>query len=151
MEFEGKVSDLLRNKSDLLLTATPQECVYDALRRMGQGNVGALVVLGEEGQLQGVVTERDYARKVALEGRTSRETRVAEIMDSTCQVVGPEESISTCMERMTTSRVRYLPVVDEGGKLIGIVSIGDVVYWVLRSQGEAIQHLQGVISGGYPG
>lgn len=151
MEIGGKVSDLLRNKRGELLVAAPHESVYDALHRMGEANVGSLVVLDGEGGLLGVITERDYARKVVLEGRTSRETKVSEIIPDTCEVVGPDDAISGCMERMTVARVRYLPVVESDGKVVGIVSIGDVVYWVLRAQGDAIHQLQGVISGGYPG
>jgi len=104
----------------------------------------------EGGEVLGVISERDYSRKIVLQDRTSRDTRVHEVLSKPAIVVQPESSIAECMELMTTKRVRHLPVVEEG-RLIGIISIGDLVSWIIRSQREAIQQLEGYISGQYPG
>ena len=149
MEFVGNAHHILQAKGTEVWTVGPDEVVFSALRVMGEKNIGALVVV-EKGAVLGVVSERDYSRKVVLEGRTSRETRVRDVLSEPAIVVGPEATIEHCMELMTDRRVRHLPVVDDG-KLTGIISIGDLVGWIIRSQREAIQHLQGYISGQYPG
>lgn len=149
MEIHGIVGDILKTKGTDVWTATPEQTVYEAVRLMGEKNIGALVVV-ENGTVVGVLSERDYSRKVVLQNRTSRDTLVGEIISRPAIVVGREETIEKCMELMTTSRIRHLPVVDEGS-LAGMVSIGDLVNWVMHSQRHTIQQLHGYISGEYPG
>ncbi|RYD45636.1 MAG: CBS domain-containing protein, partial [Verrucomicrobiaceae bacterium] len=145
MEISGTVYDILHNKSGDICTTTPADSVYDAIRQMGERNIGALVVL-ENGQIVGVLSERDYSRKVVLQGRTSRDTRVGEIISSPAITVQSKDGVEKCMQLMTQHRIRHLPVVDDG-RLVGLVSIGDLVSWVMQSQRQTIQQLQGYISG----
>lgn len=149
MEISGTVYDILHNKSGDICTTTPNDSVYDAIRQMGERNIGALVVL-ENGQIVGVLSERDYSRKVVLQGRTSRDTRVGEIISSPAITVQSRDGVERCMQLMTENRIRHLPVVDDG-RLVGLISIGDLVSWVMQSQRHTIQQLQGYISGDYPG
>ena len=149
MEIHGTVYDILHNKSGKIWTTTPRDRVYDALHLMGEKNIGALVAI-EDGQVIGVLSERDYSRKVVLQGRTSRDTLVGEIVSRPAITVQSKDSIETCMQLMTGNRIRHLPVVDDGA-LVGLVSIGDLVSWVMQSQRHTIQQLQGYISGDYPG
>lgn len=149
METNGTVYDILHNKSGEVCATSPDDSVYDAIRLMGEKNIGALVVL-DKGELIGILSERDYSRKVVLQGRTSRDTRVGEIISRPAITVRSKDGIGKCMELMTTHRIRHLPVVDEEG-LTGIISIGDLVSWVMQSQSHTIQQLQGYISGDYPG
>ena len=114
---------------------------------MADKNIGAVLVMQNE-QLLGIISERDYTRKVMLRGKRSRETRVDEIMSSDLTVVPPHEPIAKCLEFMTQRRVRHLPVVEEG-QVRGIVSIGDLVKWVISAQSATIDHLERYISGGY--
>ena len=115
---------------------------------MADKRIGALVVMDGE-SLVGVFSERDYARKVILAGRSSREMKVHEIMSSKVHTVAPETTVDECMQFMTDKRCRHLPVV-EGGKLVGVVSIGDLVNWILRAQERTIHDLEDYISGDYP-
>lgn len=151
MEIHGTVYDILHNKAGEVLTTTPDESVYEAIRRMGERNIGALVAV-ESGEVIGVLSERDYSRKVVLQGRTSRDTRVGDILTRPAITVVSKDSIAKCMELMTGNRIRHLPVVDDG-KLVGLISIGDLVSWVMNSQRHTIAQLQGYISGAgeYPG
>ncbi len=139
------VSEILRAKGHEVLTTTPSTLVYDALKLMADKNVGALVVL-EAGKVVGVFSERDYARKVILKGKSSRQLPVREIMSSEVVSVKPDHSIEECMEMMTHKRTRHLPVL-EGGRLVGLVSIGDVVKAVITEQGSTIKHLEDYITG----
>lgn len=148
MEISGNIRQILSSKGSEVTTITPQAMVFDALTVMGEKNIGALVVT-EGDQVVGVFSERDYSRKVILQGKTSRTTTVAEILSQPVITIGPDESIEECMERMTVHRIRHLPVV-ENGKLLGVVSIGDVVNWIMHAQRHAIQQLTGYISGQYP-
>jgi CBS domain-containing protein len=116
---------------------------------MSEKHVGALVVLSA-GQLIGIITERDYARKVILQGRQSRETRVREIMTTPVLYVTPEQTINECMHLMTSRQIRHLPVLD-ADRVTGIVSIGDLVSWIITAQDETIRHLHNYINGSYPG
>jgi CBS domain-containing protein len=149
MEINGTVYDILHNKSGEIWTTKPEDSVYDAIRLMGEKNIGALVAL-ENGEVIGVLSERDYSRKVVLQGRTSRDTRVGEIISRPAITVCSRDGIETCMELMTRHRIRHLPVVDDG-HLVGLISIGDLVSWVMLSQQHTILQLQGYISGEYPG
>lgn len=149
MEIFGTVRDILHSKGSQVWTTTPEVLVFDAVRLMGEKNVGALVVV-EGGQAVGVVSERDYTRKVVLRGRTSRDTTVDEILSRPAVTVGPGDSIEECLRIMTEHRVRHLPVVD-GGRLVGLVSMGDLVNWVIHVQRETIQQLHSYITGSYPG
>jgi len=117
---------------------------------MGEKNIGALVVMDVAGQVAGVLSERDYSRKVVLQGRTSRDTRVGDILTRPVVTVQRKDSIADCMKLMTEKRIRHLPVVVED-RLVGLISMGDIVNWVMESQKSTIEHLQGYISGDYPG
>ncbi len=150
MEITGTIRQILAAKHSHSVIAThPGALVFDALTLMGAHNIGALVVT-ENDAVVGMFSERDYSRKVILQGRTSRDTRVGEILSQPAITIAPDETIEECMERMTVHRIRHLPVV-EGEKLIGVVSIGDVVNWIMHAQRHAIQQLSGYISGQYPG
>jgi CBS domain-containing protein len=150
MEIHGTVRDILQNKGGEVYSTTPQSTVYDAIRLMGEKNIGALVVT-ENGVVVGVLSERDYSRKVVLRGRTSRDTLVEEILSRPAITVRRKDSIEKCMQLMTSHRIRHLPVVSEDGRAIGLVSMGDLVNLVMQSQRHTIQQLQGYISGEYPG
>jgi CBS domain-containing protein len=123
---------------------SPDASVYEALEMMADRNVGALIVL-DEGRLAGIISERDYARKVILLNRVSRDTRVAEIMTDTVLTVTPDHTMDHCMEMMTDRRIRHLPVVD-GNDVVGVVSIGDVVRAVIEEQQFMIQQLESYIT-----
>jgi signal-transduction protein with cAMP-binding, CBS, and nucleotidyltransferase domain len=149
LRFNEPVLSLLRKKSSTIWTIGPDASVYDAVALMADKRVGALPVV-YAGRLAGIISERDYARKIILHGRNSRETKVREIMVDPVLFVTPQKSVEDCMRLMTERRVRHLPVV-EGETVTGIISIGDVVNWIMTSQEETIQHLQSYIAGGYPG
>ncbi len=147
MEIQGTVYDILRDKTGSVWTADPAESVYEAIRRMGEKGIGALVVV-QNGEVIGVLSERDYSRKIVLQGRTSRDTKVGEIVESPAISVSNRDGIAKCMELMTSKRIRHLPVIDDG-ELAGLISMGDLMKWVMRSQEYTIQQLQGYIAGGY--
>jgi CBS domain-containing protein len=148
MEISGTISQILASKGAEVTTTTPEAVVFDALTVMGEKNIGALVVI-EGDQVVGVFSERDYSRKVILQGKTSRSTCVREVLSQPVITITPADSIEECMQRMTVNRIRHLPVLD-GGKLVGVVSIGDVVNWIMHAQRHAIKQLTGYISGQYP-
>ena len=149
MEIHGTVRDILQQKGGDVWTTFPKSTVYEAVGLMGEKNIGALVVV-DGVEVVGVLSERDYSRKVVLQGRTSRDTLVGDILSRPAVTVTCGDSIETCMQLMTSRRIRHLPVVD-GGRLLGLVSMGDLVNWVMQSQRHTIQQLQGYISGEYPG
>src|SRR6478736_2311764 len=149
MEINGTVYDILHNKGGQICITTPNDTVYEAIHQMGEKNIGALVVM-ENDQVIGVLSERDYSRKVVLQGRTSRDTKVGEIIVRPAVTVRSKDGIETCMELMTRHRIRHLPVVDDG-QLMGVVSMGDLVNWVMLSQESTVHQLQGYIAGDYPG
>jgi len=139
------VQHVLEMKGSAVHTVSPQTSVFDALRVMAQHDVGALVVI-EGGRLVGILSERDYARKVVLLGRVSRETPVREIMTPEVVRVSPQDGVEACMALMTQRRIRHLPVL-EGDRLAGIVSIGDVVKSIIGEQQFTIEQLQRYIQG----
>lgn len=145
MQINDTVSALLRGKSPSLHSIVPTASVFDAIKMMDEHNIGALPVL-QGGRLAGMFSERDYTRKVMLRGRTSRETQVGEIMSRDPVTVSPADTVSHCMELMTESRVRHLPVV-ENGRLLGILSIGDLVKWIISAQTATIEHLTRYVFG----
>lgn len=138
------VRQLLSHKGRQVETVRPQTTVLAALERMAAANVGALVVTGADGRLEGIVSERDYARKVVLRGRSSHDTAVEEIMSSPVVTVPPAADVKEVMQIMTDRRLRHLPVVEDG-EMIGIVSIGDVVKAVISEQEFLIDQLQSYI------
>lgn len=140
-----QVKHLLEDKGADVYTITPEAPVLDAIRLMAERRVGALLVL-RDGALAGIVTERDYARKVILKGHSSRETPVSDIMTPAPTSVSPATTVEECMRLCTELRVRHLPVLDNG-KLVGIVSIGDLVKAVIDDQAAEIDHLQRYIAG----
>jgi CBS domain-containing protein len=148
MHLGDTVRAVLDQKDGWICWVTPETSVYEALERMADHDIGAVMVLSE-GDLCGVFSERDYARKVILLGKTSKETTVGEIMSSPALTVDSETDIDTCMNVMTKYRIRHLPVVD-GDVIEGMISIGDVVNWTIQRQGEEIQHLNHYITGVYP-
>ena len=149
METQGTVHDILNHKHHQVWTTTPEATVYEAIGVMGEQNIGALVVM-ENGKVAGVFSERDYSRKVVLRGRTSRDTKVAEVLSRPAITVEPNSGVELCMELMTKHRIRHLPVMADG-ELVGLVSMGYIVNWMLQTQRHLIHQLQGYINGGYPG
>jgi CBS domain-containing protein len=141
------VREILGQKGNTVWRVTPETLVYDALRLMAEKEVGALLVQEEGGGLAGILSERDYARKVILKGRSSLKTPVREIMTHTVVCVRPEQSVDECMALMTTKRVRHLPVL-VGREVVGIVSIGDLVKASLDEKDFLIQQLESYITGG---
>ena len=148
MDASSPISALIQHKGSTVWSVPPDISVLDAIREMSDHNVGALPVV-EGGQLIGMVSERDYTRKVILRGKASRNTPVREIMSSPPITVTPAHTVEQGMRIMTESRTRHLPIVD-GARLAGIVSIGDLVNWTLAAQAEQIRQLKDYISGGYP-
>ena len=140
------VSDILDAKGHDVLRIDGAATVLDAVKAMVEGNVGALIVT-EGGEISGIVTERDYLRRVTLEGRDERTTPVREIMSAPFVYVGPDTTIDDCMAIMTERRFRHLPVLTDGRELVGIVSIGDVVKYQSQEQGVQIKFLTEYISG----
>jgi CBS domain-containing protein len=149
MQVSGRVSTILaKKKASTVWSIAPNAMVFDAIQLMDDKNVGALPVL-HNGTLVGIVSERDYTRKVILKGRSSKETPVSDIMTGQLLTVNPSQSITECMRIMTEKRVRHLPVL-EGTKLVGILSIGDVVNWLISAQTATIDNLERYVTGDYP-
>ena len=138
------VRQLLEGKSADVFSISPDAAVIDAIRMMAERRVGALLVM-EGARLAGIISERDYARKVVLQGRSSKDTPVRDIMTSQVVTVTPSDSTDRCMELVTNSRIRHLPVV-EGGQVVGVVSIGDLVKAVIEEQRQELDHLQRYIA-----
>jgi CBS domain-containing protein len=148
VKLNDAVELILRRKGSQVHSVAPDMTVYDALKKMADENVGALVVM-EGAVLVGLMSERDYARKVVLKDRSSREMKVHEIMSSPVVTVNPETTVDECMCRMTDMRCRHLPVVD-GQRVVGVVSIGDLVNWIITAQDVTIHQLEDYITGKYP-
>ena len=148
MNPQGNISDILQLKGTSVYSVPPDTTVFDAIQMMADRNVGALLVT-DQGNLVGIMTERDYTRKVILKGKMSKQTAVKEILSGTVVHISPENSVEDGLRLMTEHRVRHLPVLD-GDRILGIVSIGDLVNWVISAQSCTIQQLQTYITG-YPG
>jgi len=144
----GTINEILLHKGGAIWTIAPEATVFEAIQMMSDKNVGALLVTDHD-KLVGILSERDYTRKVALKGKSSRELKVREIIPKEIVKVTPLHSIEDCMRLMTEHRVRHLPVLD-GDKIAGVVSIGDLVNWIISAQTTTIQQLEAYISG-YPG
>jgi len=146
MQVLDRVSEVLKQKGQQIWSISPESTVYEALRIMADKNVGSLLVL-DRGNLAGLVSERDYARKIILKGRFSKDTRVDEIMISAPITIAPDCSVDDAMRIMTENRVRHLPVINLNGSISGIVSIGDLVNWIISAHQETIEKLESYIAG----
>jgi len=140
----GTVNCILKLKSNNILSVTPETTVYKALETMVEKNVSALLVLENE-KLVGIFTEKDYARKVILKGKASKQTRIGDIMTRDLVTVSPNTTVDECMQLMTNKFIRHLPVVDDN--LIGIISIGDLVKYIIDDQKFIIQNMEQYITG----
>lgn len=142
--------EILKNKNKEIYSVTPDNTVFDALKLMGEREIGALMVLDEKGKVHGIISERDYARKVILKGKTSRDTKVAEIMTPLDKMwtVKPDTTVEDCMVLITAKRIRHVPVFDND-KFIGLISIGDVVKSIISEKDMLIEHLSNYIAGKY--
>jgi len=149
METHGTIGAVLKNKSPNLWSISPDATVFDAIQMMSDKNVGALLVMSG-GKLQGIISERDYTRKVALKGKSSKETPVRDILSTPIISATSCHTIEEGMRLMTVNRVRHLPVL-EGEAVLGIVSIGDLVNWIINAQSHTINQLESYITGQYPG
>lgn len=138
------VRQLLEQKAHRLIAIAPEAAVIDAIRLMAEHGIGAVLAM-EGGRLVGILSERDYARKVILQGRSSSNTTVREVMTSPVITVTPDDTSEACMQRVTHERIRHLPVVEDG-RVIGVISIGDLVKAVIEDQQEEIEHLQRYIA-----
>jgi len=141
------VAQLLKQKESTLWSIAPEQTVYSALQLMAEKDVGALLVI-QQGKLVGIFSERDYARKLILMGKFSKETAVSELMTQDVLYVGPEHNLENCMVLMSNKRIRHLPVIDRG-EILGIVTIGDAVKQIIRDREHTIHQLENYISGGY--
>lgn len=146
MKTTYPISSLLHHKGGAVWSIAPEATVYEAIKLMADKNIGSLLVMSGA-KLVGIFTERDYTRKIALQGKTSRETKVREIMPNNVISVTPDDSVEDCMRLMTENRVRHLPVVSND-KVIGVISIGDLVNWIISTQNAAIEQMEQYIAGG---
>ncbi|MDB6024444.1 MAG: hrp [Verrucomicrobiales bacterium] len=145
MKMIGTIETILHHKGASVWTVSPQTTVFEAIQMLAQKNIGAVPVV-ENGKLVGIFSERDYTRKIALAGKSSRETRVREILSSHVVSATPQNTVEECLRLMTENRIRHLPILEEG-KLIGIISIGDLVNWIISAQTAALDQMEAYISG----
>lgn len=146
MKTSVPISTLLHHKGSTVWHISPEATVFDAIKLMADKNIGALPVMSQ-GRLAGVFTERDYTRKIALAGKTSKQTLVKEIISKDVVTVDPQESVEECMRLMTEHRIRHLPVL-QNGEMVGIVSIGDLVNYIISAQDAVIAQMESYIGGG---
>lgn len=147
MTTDGTIREILAHKGGATWTISPDTTVFEAIQLMADKNIGALLVTKND-KLAGIISERDYTRKVALRGRNSKGTRVQEILSGSVVSVTPEYTVDQCLRLMTEHRVRHLPVL-EGQRIVGVISIGDLVNWVISAQNSTIHQLETYITG-YP-
>ena len=146
MKISVPISSLLHHKGPTVWQVAPNATVFEAIKLMAAKNIGSLLVMSGA-MLVGIFTERDYTRKIALQGKTSKETQVWEVMPKEIIFVRPDDSVESCIKLMTEHRVRHLPVV-ESGKVLGIISIGDLVNWIISAQDATIAQMEQYIAGG---
>jgi CBS domain-containing protein len=149
MRIIDTVSAVLKHKGSHVWTIPAGATVFEAIRLMSEKNIGALLVTSNA-KLEGVFSERDYTRKIALHGRSSKDTLVREVISDRIIAASPNDTIEACLRIMTDHRIRHLPVLD-GDHVVGIVSIGDLVNWIIRVQNHAIEQLESYVTGQYPG
>jgi len=147
MTHSGHIREIVHNKGGAVWTISPDATVLEAIQMMAEKNVGALLVTKDD-KLVGIISERDYSRKVVLKGRSSKDTPVRDILSGHVIHVSPDHTVDECMRLMTLHRVRHLPVL-EGNKIVGVVSIGDLVNWIISAQSSTIHQLETYITG-YP-
>lgn len=141
------INQLLQNKGYQVWSVNPDHTVLEALKTMAEKNIGAVVVLETDGTVCGIFSERDYARRVVLGGRTSENTPIRDVMTGEVYYVRPQDSVERCMALMSEKRFRHVPVLDDNEELIGIISIGDVVKAIIAEQQVLINHLEDFITG----